>query len=324
MPISRRAVLGFGLSASAVALLSACGTTADPVTSASSSAMAGPITVTDARGKTVTLDAPATRVVTLEWGPTEDVIALGVQPVGVADPTGFGTWDSAEKLAGNAVDVGLRTEPSLESIAKATPDLILGIVGSIPENAIDQAEKIAPVVLLTGSDATKPLELMRQNFTTTAKLLGKDAEAATILGEFDAKLAEAKAALAGVTAPYAFSYINVTGSTADLRMHSDRSLPGAIAAELGLKNAYTEPGDDVWGIGSLDLEGLTSLPKDTNLLYWQNSLSDPIAALKGNQLWEGLSFVKAGNVQPAANQIWVYGGPASLMQWADELVKKLA
>ncbi len=325
MSLSRRALIGAALT---TPLLAACGTTeaarTPAPTAAPTTAAGGAITVTDSRGVTVTLNAPATRVVTLEWGPTEDVLALGVEPVAAADPAGYRAWNSAQNLPEGTPDVGLRTEPSLESIAKAEPDLILGVTGSIPEAAIAQAEKIAPVVLLKGADATRPIEQMRDNFTTTATLLGKQDTAATVLAAYDAKIAETTGKLTGATGPYIFTYINVTGSTAELRMHADRSLPGAVAAQLGLKNAWTEPGGDGWGIGSMDLEGLTKLPADTTVLYWANSSDDPMATLKGNALWEGLPFVKDGRVKAAADRIWIYGGPSSLIQWADDLVRLLA
>lgn len=330
MPLTRRALMGLALTAGA---LTACGTTEAPTTAGGSpttaptdaaTAAQGAITVTDSRGVTVSLDAPATRVVTLEWGPTEDVLALGVEPVAVADPTGFASYVSSVTLPNGTADVGLRTEPSLESIAVAEPDLILGVNGSIPENAIAQAEQIAPVVLLTGADASRPLENVRDNFRAVATLLGREERAEEILTEFDAKLTDSAAALEGTTAPYIFTWMNVTGSTADLRMHATRSVPGAVGEQLGLTNAYTEPGDDAWGIGSWDLEALTNLPEDTRILSWANDDADPIAALQGNALWEGLAPVRAGNVHPVALHIWVYGGPRSLMQWADDLVANLA
>ncbi|WP_232550111.1 iron-siderophore ABC transporter substrate-binding protein [Propioniciclava soli] len=332
MPFSRRALVGLALTAP---VLAACGASEAPTVSGGSpsaaagsptatSDAAGMIRVIDSRGVTVTLERPATRVVTLEWGPTEDVLALGVEPVAVADPAGFASYVSSVTLPEGTPDVGLRTEPSLESIAAAEPDLILGVNGSIPENAIAQAEQIAPVVLLTGADATRQLENLRDNFNTVALLLGREAAAQEVLSQLDAKLEESAAALSGVTAPYIFAWINVTGSTADLRMHSSRSVPGAIAEELGLTNAYTEPGDDAWGIGSWDLEALTTLPADTQILSWANDDADPLAALAGNPLWDGLAPVQAGNVHPAALHIWVYGGPMSMMQWADDLVAQLA
>src|SRR5690606_26094626 len=78
----------------AVVVLAACGTTEAPVpeTAASAEPSAAPVTVTDSRGKEVTLDRPATRVVSLEWGETEMLVSLGVMPVGAADVKGFATW----------------------------------------------------------------------------------------------------------------------------------------------------------------------------------------------------------------------------------------
>ena len=76
------------LATSAVALtallIAACGTTEDTTEPAApaSSAPSGPVDLTDERG-TVHLDAPAKNVVSLEWGLTENLVALGVKPVGV-------------------------------------------------------------------------------------------------------------------------------------------------------------------------------------------------------------------------------------------------
>ncbi|MGJ6980301.1 ABC transporter substrate-binding protein [Aestuariimicrobium soli] len=332
MSLTRRALFGATAGLSATALLAACGTTeaaqpnATTATTGASSAgsSSAPITVTDSRGKTITLDKPATRVVVLEWGPTEDVLTLGVQPVGVADVKGFTSWVTSQKLTGDPIDVGMRSEPSLESIAKAEPDLILGVEGSVPDTALAQAEKIAPVVLLTGAKASDPLGQVKKNFTDTALLLGKSAEAETIWQAFESHIADSKSKLVSVTTPYVFSYVNVQGSAVDVRMHSDRSVPGAVGKLLGLTNAYTEPGDDGWGIGSLDLEGLTKLDPTLTFLNWANGTTDSTTQLANNAVWKGLQFVKDGKVKAAANGVWVYGGPASLTQWVDELVKQLA
>ena len=82
-------------------LLAACGTTeeADPApepissddadTTDDGAGAGGPITVVDSRGEEVTLDAPATDVVALEWMQAEVLVTLGVMPVGVADVEGL-------------------------------------------------------------------------------------------------------------------------------------------------------------------------------------------------------------------------------------------
>ena len=48
--------------------------------------------MTDARNKKIDLPAPATKVVGLEWGVVENLVTLGVMPVGVADTKGYTTW----------------------------------------------------------------------------------------------------------------------------------------------------------------------------------------------------------------------------------------
>ena len=318
------------LSAAALASpLVACGSTEQAVRPAASEAAApdgaGAVTVTDGRGQEVTLPRPATRVVTLEWGNTEDLITLGLQPVGAADLEGYRAWVSAAPIAGTPVDVGLRGEPSLESVAEAEPDLILGIADSIPESAMAQMEKIAPVVVLKAADATRPADLMRQNFVTTAKLLGKDAEATAVLADLEARVTAAKgrveaAGKAGV--PYVFSYLYEAGNSVALRMHGSRSQPGYFAEQLGLTNAWSDPGDEQWGLSDADIEALTKLPTETEFLYWGNAESDPVTGtLPKNAVWKGLGFVQQGTVTKAADKIWVYGGPASMMQWVDDVAR---
>lgn len=309
--------------------LAGCGTTdapraVDTAAAGPTASSSGPITVTDGRGAQVTLDAPATRVVSLEWNTTEDVITLGVQPVGVADVKGYGSWVTASPITGTPVDVGTRTEPSLESVAEAEPDLIIGIVGSVPESAMAQLEKIAPVVLLTGADASRPLELMRENFTTTATLLGKEAEAAAVLADLDAAIAAGTAAISEAGragTPFSLSYIYAEGNSFSLRMHGPGSSAIALASRLGLQPAWSEAGDEAWGLSTLDLEGLTRLPADTEFGYWGNSdTEDPLADLAGNKLWRSLPFVEADRVHRMGVGIWIYGGPASAKQWITDVV----
>ena len=306
--------------------LSACGTTEDAAAETAAAGSGEKITVTDARGKEVTLDGPAKKVVTLEWAQTEDVIALGVDPVGIADIKGFQEWDTAVKVGGDPSDVGLRAEPSVEAVGALAPDLILGVEESIPDEALAQMEAIAPVVLVKAADATAPLDRVRQNFETTAKLLGKDQEAKKVLGDLDASLADGKAALADrETAPYVFSYIYGEGSQITFRMHADRSIPGAVAKQLGLTNAFTAPGDDAWGLQSYDVEALTTLPADTRFLYWSDDKTNPVDdVLPSNPVWTGLPFVKSGNLAEFGGGIWMYGGPKSMQQLVDAFVKEFA
>ncbi|MGH3371249.1 MAG: ABC transporter substrate-binding protein, partial [Nocardioidaceae bacterium] len=115
------------LLAAGALVLGACGTTEGAATAGSETAgkTSEQVTVTDGRGKEVTLDAPAERVVALEWAEAEMITTLGADLVGVADPAGYATWNTAEPLDGSVKDVGMRAEASVDSIVGLQPDLVV-------------------------------------------------------------------------------------------------------------------------------------------------------------------------------------------------------
>lgn len=187
--------LAAGALLAAVTLLAACGTTepaaSQTTVSEAPESSSGPLTFTDGRGEEVTLpDGPATRVVVLEWSQAEAVVSLGVEPVGLADVAGYTSWvGTAAPLTNEPTDVGVRREPSIETIATLEPDLILGSVGSIPDSAMEQMERIAPIALMTGANGDDPLGLMRSEFTTIATALGQEDNAEKILATYDDTIA---------------------------------------------------------------------------------------------------------------------------------------
>lgn len=314
----------------ATGLLASCGTTDPPQEAAASNTEAEPITVTDGRGESVTLpDGPATEVVTLEWMQTEMAVSLGVDPVGVADVEGYQSWvGTVAPLTGDPVDVGVRREPSVEAVAELQPDLILGGLDSVPEAAMDQMERIAPVVLLASADAEAPLERIQEDFTTIATLLGAESQADDVLAEMDARIADNAARIdaAGLTGtPVVLTSPYAEGANLTIRMHGPRTAVQVVANQMGLTPAWDDPGDDAFGLSNIDLEGLTELPDDTRFLYWGNEDDeDPVeTAMVGNPVWESLPFVQEGHVYEAAVGIWAYGGPASMAAWSDDLVSQL-
>src|SRR5690606_39426169 len=148
-PIVRSRLIA--LFALALMTLAACGSVEDnsPSTtsgeSASTDAASGPITITDARGEEITLDAPATAVVGLEWGVVENLVSLGVMPVGVADVEGYTAWVTAASLDEGVADVGLRGEPSIDSLVALAPDPVISPT-DLPDNIVDQYEDICMVM----------------------------------------------------------------------------------------------------------------------------------------------------------------------------------
>src|SRR5690606_18466930 len=65
-----------------------------------------PREIEHAAGVTIIESIPE-RVVVLEWTYAEDLLALGIQPVGVADVAGYEAWVNVEpELGDDVVDVG--------------------------------------------------------------------------------------------------------------------------------------------------------------------------------------------------------------------------
>ncbi|MBQ1024079.1 ABC transporter substrate-binding protein [Micromonospora sp. C95] len=326
MPRTRVTAL---VAAAAAVLLAACGTTENTTEpAAATSAASGPVTVTDSRGKEVKLDAPATKVVGLEWGEVEMLVSLGVMPVGVADPEGYATWVSAAKLDPGVKDVGTRGEPSIDSIVALQPDLVV-MEDDRGANVITQLEKYVPVIVTKGSDASDNLGRMRADLNMIAAAVGKTAEAEKLLADFDAAIADGKKKIADAGAagrPFAIADGWKEGSTVSIRMFGEGALVSQIGIQLGLTNAWTGETDPAWGLGQTDVEGLTVL-KSPDLHFFYNA-SDGVDVfadgLSSNAIWKSLPFVKQGNLHRMPDGIWTFGGPLSGKQYIDQFVTTYA
>lgn len=312
--------------------LTGCGTThpaADiaPATGPSTASPAsGPITLTDATGTTVHLKGPATKVVGTEWNVVEDLVTLGVDPVGVADVKGYKAWDTAAPLRNTPRDIGTRGEPSMDTIAALAPDLIVATTDLTPA-AVTQLRRIAPVIEVRSADAADQIGLMTRNLDLIARATGTTAEATAAKAAFDAKLAAGRSALrsAGLTgAGYAFGDAYVESNQVSIRPYTAGSLIGAVNGRLGLGNAWSVKGDTDYGLATTDVEGLTGLG-DAHFTYIANDVDgDPFTgALAGNAVWKSLPFVKAGRVHRLPDGIWMFGGPAAMEAYIDAVVDAL-
>ncbi|MEU4565607.1 iron-siderophore ABC transporter substrate-binding protein [Micromonospora sp. NPDC023956] len=315
------------VAAVAALALSACGTTEDPAASPSTSASAssGPVTVTDSRGKAVTLKAPATKVVALEWAEAETLVALGVMPVGVADTKAYATWVSAAKLDASVKDVGTRAEPSVDAIVALQPELVV-MEAERGATLVDQLEKYVPVLVTKGSDAKDNLGRMRSDVTMIAQATGKTAEGEKLLADFDGALADAKKKLADAGA--AGKQFTVAdgwkdGSNVTIRMFGQGAFVSQIGIQLGLKNAWNGKVDEMWGLGQTDVEGLTVLKGQDLTFFYNASDGDDVfkQGLAGNAIWKALPFVQQNKLHRMPDGIWTFGGPLSGKQYIDEFVK---
>jgi ABC-type Fe3+-hydroxamate transport system substrate-binding protein len=288
----------------------------------------GPVSLTDAFGRTVELTKPAERVAVLEWQQIEDVLTLCVEPVAVADAPGFALWNTAETLPAGVADVGTRGEPNLDALFAATPDLVI-IEAYTPDDEIIRqlAAYGVPVLATKGADAADPIGQMKETFTLIAEATGRQERAQVVVGEFTESLAAAQAAVADSPAAGSeFVYFDgwVQGGNVSIRPFGQGSLMGELGEELGMTNAWTGEVDPAYGLGQTDIEGMVAVG-DATFFYTgtEDPDSDVMGELAKNQIWQALPAVVEGNTHAFPPGIWTFGGPRSAQQALDAYVAQL-
>ncbi len=328
----RRSIIT-ALAASSALVLGACGTTQPAADDEGSGATAGgPIRLTDAAGRTVELEKPAERVVVLEWQQTEDVLTLGVEPVGAADVKGYNTWDTAEDLDPKTKDVGTRGEPNMDAVFSTNPDLVI-VEAERGAPVIKQLEKYdVPVLVTKGADTKDPIGNMKATFSLIAEALGKQDEAKDVLADFDENLADAKQEIADAkpeNTKFVFADAWLDGSNISIRPFGQGSLVGELGEAIGLTNVWKGEVDKAYGLGQTDVEGIAAIGDAHFFFTSTDALTDAagyapwMPRLEENRIWKNAEFVKAGNVHPFPAGVWTFGGPESSEQIIDAYVETL-
>jgi len=327
----RRSIIP-ALAASSLFLFGACGSTQASEDENKDTA-GGPITLTDAADRTVELDAPAERVVVLEWQQIEDVLTLGVEPVGAADVKGYNTWDTADELDPDTTDVGTRGEPNMDAIFSTNPDLVI-VEAERGDPVIKQLEKYdVPVLVTQGADTADPIGNMKGTFTLIAQALGKEDEAVEVLEGFDAHLAEAKETIEAAeleSTEFAYADAWIDGSNVSIRPFGQGSLVGELGEAIGLTNVWKGEVDPAYGLGSTDVEGLTAIGDAHFFFTSTDALTDDagyapwMPELEKNRIWQNAEFVEADRVHPFPAGVWTFGGPRSSQQVIDGYLAALS
>ncbi|WP_342417257.1 ABC transporter substrate-binding protein [Paenibacillus sp. FSL R10-2782] len=281
------------------------------------------VTVKDDHGE-VKLDKPAERVVVLEWAFTEDLIALGVQPVGNADNENYRLWITPEaKLADSVTDIGTRGEPNLEAIAALKPDLIISNTGN---NAAiyEQLKGIAPTLEYDffkgkGYDYDRMVEIFKQIAVAT----GKTEQADKVLNDLDQHYMEAKTTLKKADKAdfhYVLTQAFTVQNAATLRMFEDNSLVVETLAKIGMVNDWKSDKTEKYGFSTVGIEALPAV-QDTHFIYITQKTDDIFgAAMKNNSVWKELNFVKEKRTYPLDGTTWTFGGPISSKVLVDQVV----
>ena len=245
----------------------------------------------------VKVKADPQRVITLDEGALDTVLALDMQPVGsVAARGGKDLPDYLQPHAKNVAIVGATREPNLEAILSQRPDLILAPPG-LEKRVYDILSKIAPTVVST--------------VPTTAPWQERNALYAAALGKeeaFKERLAKVETHIASlrdrVESGQTFSVVrwNPQGPMA----MSSQLITGQILTALGLKST-----DIAAGLGErphsdiLSLENLGAVDADWLFMATLNAQGEAtLAAARQQSAFTRLNAVRNDRAIPVDGQVW--------------------
>ncbi|WP_342488603.1 iron-siderophore ABC transporter substrate-binding protein [Cytobacillus sp. FSL W7-1323] len=284
------------------------------------------IVIEDASGER-SFEGVQEKVVALEWSVAEELLAVGVQPAAVADVEGFNKWVTIDaKLDDSVVDIGLRTEPNIEEIAKLEPDVIIGM--EYQEQFKADLENIAPVVIFDSSteEAQKDLyAYMLHTLKQTGKLVGKEQEADEAVAHLEEKMAEAKENISAAqlkTNEFVFTQAYSANQAPTFRLFTENSTVSHTLEGIGLTNKIQDQDPQPSGFIATNVEGVSKYEEAIFLHTVQKD--DPLFNnLEGNKAWNSLYFVENDLMYDVGAGVWTFGSVLSMETLVDHVEETL-
>ncbi|GAB7051348.1 ABC transporter substrate-binding protein [Catenuloplanes indicus] len=316
MAINRRLFLTGSVGVAGGALLAACGSGSSPEEPAASAAERE---VQTDKGP-VTVPAAPAKVVCADYYGAFAVVDLGLIPVGV----GGGGYEGTGAFYGDklkAVPVtGDYTEPDVEKIAAAGPDLILRTIDT-PDALYQQLSTIAPTVVISFQQLSL-LDVANR----LGDVLGRGTEAKALLTQYEQKTAAVKTKHADTLAKYTFSFVQVATETAFWTLGpawTDTTVLLACGVQLAEPSkSQTEQTQEhsFEQINILEPSGALLIPAGPDGV----TASPDNAAMTDLDLWKNLSAVKAGRVYPIVSGASSLGTGIQLADRMDTVLTELA
>ncbi|MFG1905353.1 ABC transporter substrate-binding protein [Kribbella sp. NPDC048928] len=271
-----------------------------------------PRTVKQALGSTE-IKAKPTRIVVLDSGELDDVLTLGITPVGMATTAGqSGVPSYLKDKAQGIKTVGGISELNLEAIAALKPDLILG--SKLRANDLyDKLSAIAPTVF-----SIRPGFPWKENFLLVADAVGEEDKATALLNDYQKRADEVKSKVQGTP-----TISLVRFRPGEIRLYGNLSFIGVILKDIGLPRPKIQDVQDLAVVVSEENIGKAAGDWIFYSSYGKPDTTDENKVVNGN-LWKSLAAVKDGHVARVNDEVWFLGlGPLGAMATLDDLQKLL-
>ncbi|WP_169951524.1 ABC transporter substrate-binding protein [Microbispora sp. H11081] len=273
-----------------------------------------PRTITHAMG-TTEIKAQPKRVVVLDVGELDNVVSLGVQPVGYAPTEGSPELPSYLKQdAGTPENIGTINSLNLEAIAGLRPDLILGSQLRAADQ-YDELSKIAPTVF-----SIRPGFTWKENYLLNAAALDKTEEAKAKLADYDRAVKDLDGKLGDDKPVVSMVRFMPDGR---IRLYAKASFIGTILDDAGIPRPDNQNIPDL--AAEVSAENIDQADADVIFtgVYGDPKATDK-AAVQGNPLWQNLKAVKAGHAYDVPDETWYLGlGVTAAMEVVADLDRYL-
>ncbi|NLS20190.1 iron-siderophore ABC transporter substrate-binding protein [Rhizobium sp. P40RR-XXII] len=232
-------------------------------------------------------------IVSLDYGLASTLLALGVTPAAIASLADWNTWVVEPKMPDGVIDLGTTSEINLEVLASVKPALILTTPYLAPLKP--RLEAISPVLELTiYADGGEALQRSITATRLLADAIGRRSHAEDFLARSEQFFDDCAMRVKKLNPP-PLALINFV-DTRHARIYCGAGLYQNVMTRIGLKNAWTGPGD-YWGFETIGLEQLATLDQSLRLIAFEPLLPPNVLDnLRDSPLWTSLPFVRAGRV----------------------------
>ncbi len=273
--------------------------------------------ITDSFGKH-RFKTPPTRVVTTDWALLEQLLELGIEPIGAPELAAYRHYVQQPQLPAQMSDIGLRRSPSLAQLQALKPEII--ILGT------DQKDFARPFSLFSRVLYYKSFseryrtngKKSRARFLQLAELFQKTELAEQKLAARDARIEALKKKINKHFdgQPPAVTTIRFS-SVEKCLVYGDNSMPMHALKLLGLRSDFPVK-KSKWGEKEIRLQRLQTVDEGY-LVYFLPVDDEKVLQSKA---WRELPLVKQ-NRAVAADKAWSYGGAMSILYIAEAITEAL-
>jgi len=275
----------------------------------------GKIYVPHVRG-TLVLEEKPQRIAVLDYQYVDQLLALGIRPVGsvTCKVTAAGLpAELAAPLSGMA-RLGTKEMPDLRALKELKPDVIL--CTAFQNFCYEELSAIAPTIMLDRN------EDWRQTLLRLGMLFGRHWQALRALDDYNAKLDQLRHKLAAHGTAQTVALIRPRDGS--IRLHSEKHRTARLLYDdLGLAApplARMQQGTSTM----IPLEALPDLRADRLFVLTDDTNREQTRLYQQSPVWKEMNAVRKGQVRHCHTALWIgYYGPLAMSRIVDEIAETL-